>query len=368
MARAVAFSRWELPEKQFETVEEHLRDCPDCAKAVQALEQAEALVDQPTADGSAPQEFASRVMARIRGWESAQTWKHRRRLALRAAACLAVSLLPISAFVARRHPPAPPEIVATLDVVSIQTTNGHAANQETIDLGVAEQLQHEFANTLAALEVRAMLPSTDAELEAWARREYPADMWLYDLIQERFDYQGTWQNLLRGSGEFLRFEYPLTPRQTNCRPSVLALQRVAKTAGFTLTLTPTGGIPLPEYRWAEDPLSIRNVRIERGVAAVAAASLPPPTPRPAGYSLRVAEDDQQASAIVAHLLITGRIAGGPVAEMSPKWEALLLSRLSATPPTTDGCGCGPTFAARLQALLDERKELITPTGNCRAPK
>ena len=347
MARAAAFCRWELPEDQFEAVEEHLQGCPDCAKAVQALEQAEAPADQPLANGSSPEDFTSQVMARIKGWETAQTWERRRRLVLRGAACFAISLLPIFAFVSHRHPAAPPDTVATVDAVSAHVADMDAATDETVDLGVVEQIDQEFVATLAALELQSLIPDTEAELEAWARREYPADMWLFDILSEQYGYEGTWQGLLRGSGEFLRFDYPLSPGQPNCRPSILALQHMARTAGFTLTLTSVGDIALPEYAWAESPILIRSARLEKTVAT-AAPGLPPPTPRPVDYSLRIADNSELASSALAHLVISGRVAEGPVAVMSPKWRALLLSDLTAMPLYTGSCGCGPTFTARLR--------------------
>jgi len=358
MARAAAFSRWELPEDQFKAVEEHLRGCPDCAKEVQALEQSEAGSDQPTADSSSPQEFTSRVMARIRGWETAQGGQRRRRLALRVAACFAIFLLPALAFVSHRDLIAPPDTVATLGVVSTQTTDRHPTSNETIDLGVAEQLQQEMANTLAALEAKAMLPRTDAELEAWARREYPADMWLYDLLRERFGYQGTWQHLFRNSGVFFCFDYPLTSAEPNCRTSIQALQRVARAAGYDLTLAPNGGILLPEDFGLSARPANRHIRLEKIATASTDIGPPLPLPSPVGYSWRIAATTRSAPSIISHLLVAGQLAEEPLSGMSPKWEALLRSAALRETTGNSTCHRETALAERLQNLLHERADLV----------
>ncbi|MDX9981857.1 MAG: hypothetical protein RBU25_17685, partial [Lentisphaeria bacterium] len=259
-------------------------------------------------------------------------------------------------FVVHQGPDSKPGPVPVASIPSNPTVADAAPDDTAIDLGMTDQLQEEFAETLALLELRAMVPATEKELEIWARREYPADMWLHDLLREQYGYQGSWQHLLRQGGAFLRFDYPLNATQPNCRPSISALQRVAEVAQFTLTLTPDGDIALPEHDWAEGPLPIRSARLERTVHTAVGFSTPPPPP--AEYSRRIAENDGLAKPVVAYLLVSGRTAEAPLASLSPKWNALLLDRLSAT-STADGCSCcTPTFAARFQALLEERQALI----------
>lgn len=425
-SRIQTYARWDLPEVEFEAVEEHLRSCPACAAAIRAAEMVLEISDPLPAGSSSPDTFVAYMMTRIRNGEVKQVRQRRRQILLRATVCLALlwagwgmlralasadPSLKSTALTTSRDtaaalsarctellvqfrgtndsidcvaPPSSADVckigdgcprcllvagkilqlvrgceepTKTISTPSIPTVADTVPGNMAIDLGMTDQLQEEFAETLALLELRAMIPATEKELEAWARREYPVDMWLHDLLREQHGYQESWQHLLRESGAFLRFDYPLSAAQPNCRPSISALQRVAEVAQFALTLTPDGDIALPEHDWAEGPLPIRSARLEKTVATTA-AGFPAPPPPPADYARRIAENDGLAKPVVAYLLISGRTAEAPLASLSPKWNALLMSRLSAT-STADGCSCcPPTFAARFQALLEERQALI----------
>lgn len=57
-----------------------------------------------------------------------------------------------------------------------------SASAREIDSDITDSLDAELARQAARAEVEAMLPHTEAEYEAWARREYPHIMWLYDVL------------------------------------------------------------------------------------------------------------------------------------------------------------------------------------------
>ena len=57
-----------------------------------------------------------------------------------------------------------------------------SASAYKIDSDITDSLDAELARQAARAEVEAMLPHTEAEYEAWARREYPHIMWLYDVL------------------------------------------------------------------------------------------------------------------------------------------------------------------------------------------
>ncbi|MGI6458694.1 MAG: hypothetical protein ACOX5J_01115 [Candidatus Hydrogenedentales bacterium] len=68
------------------------------------------------------------------------------------------------------------------DAVKPAETDASAAARE-IDSDIIDSLDAELARQAARAEVEAMLPHTEAEYEAWARREYPHIMWLHDVLQ-----------------------------------------------------------------------------------------------------------------------------------------------------------------------------------------
>lgn len=227
-----------------------------------------------------------------------------------------------------------------------------------IELGITDQFPQEFPETLAQFEFRAMIPATEQELGTWARREYPADMWLYDLLREQHGYQGGWQHLLREGGEFLCFDYPASFEQPNCQPSILALQNVAKAAGFALTLTPSGDTVLPECAWIGGHPTARTARIEKAGAGTSATANPStPVPCPPDYCLRVASDKPTLASTVAYLVVAGHAA------MSPKWGSFLLDARMASDAHAEECSREARLAERLHTLPAERKAAIKRFGD-----
>ncbi len=368
--RLAAYSDWDLPIQEYEAVEAHLRCCPACRRS---LADTEAIIGSlrdglASSDPAAhfPRRSAVATMAYIRaaeGPEAAPAPSARRGPTLTAgwaaAACLVVLLMAaVAALVHRDSPDAMAGPVASALPAGPATVTSQATDATLADLGVVKQLGEEFSEALASLRIRAMIPATEAELEAWARREYPADMWFYDLLCQQHDYRGGWQLLLRESGECLRFDYPTHPGDPNCRPSLCALQRMARVAGLDLTLAPAGDILLPRQPWREGVPSCQRARLEK-VPAPSQPSVPPPVaPPPPAYSQRIVADSGLASSAIAYLLIAGHIAGEPLDQMSPEWEALLL--LGGAEPATGGAACSrETIAAqRLESLLQKRRQLI----------
>lgn len=113
------------------------------------------------------------------------------------------------------------------------------------------------------LELAALLPDTDEEYEAWARKEYPHIMGLYDILTEvdekdprskplwdgvpvnippwgqrlyaevpEDERPAGWRALLIYSGEVFKFDWPTSICEANCKPTFHAQQRAAAIAGY----------------------------------------------------------------------------------------------------------------------------------------
>ena len=134
-----------------------------------------------------------------------------------------------------------------------------AACTALADLGLQVDLETQASRSLAILEAEALLPHTDQELEAWARREYPDVMWLYDILCKEFCYARPWREFLRESGTLLRFDWPTVKDQPNCRPSLAAVQVAASVAGYEVALADYGRFALPQLAWADVDAPSRRI-------------------------------------------------------------------------------------------------------------
>jgi hypothetical protein len=212
----------------------------------------------------------------------------------------------------------------------------------------------------AKAEVEVMLPHTEADYEAWARKEYPHVLWLYDVLTRpeygicwngepvnvpawaaRL-YAGTppenrpkgWCALLIYSGEVFRFDYPTAPGEPNVKPRIEALQLAAAVAGFeaelsrterTESVERTGGISLPGLAWAdkntadlnapdqnrrgESATDFSRLRLTRSGARSCPRFLPEEDKDMVdGYAAEIAHSPAQARSVLIYLLISSTIA------------------------------------------------------------
>lgn len=137
------------------------------------------------------------------------------------------------------------------------------------------ELDRRFEQTLAQVQVEAMLPHTEAEWEAWARKEYPHIMWVYDVLTKPeygINWNGKpayipdwakkiwtdevtrpagWRALVFYSGEIFRFDYPIKPEDPNVRPTIDAMKRAAAIAGCMLQLEDGGKQQLPPLNYSD---------------------------------------------------------------------------------------------------------------------
>jgi len=203
-------------------------------------------------------------------------------------------------------------------------------------------LSRAIGDFVAKAQVEAMLPRTETAYEAWARKEYPHVLWLYDVLTrpeygicwngepvnipawaERL-YAGTpaqnrpqgWRALLIYSGEIFRFDYPTALGEPNVQPRIEAVQLAAAVAGFEAELSPVEraeGIGLPGLAWADKNTAaadLSRLRLTRSGARSCPRSLPEedkdaPTD---GYAAEIAHSPAQAKSVLVYLLISSTIA------------------------------------------------------------
>jgi hypothetical protein len=69
----------------------------------------------------------------------------------------------------------------TVESTTASESDAAAMSTDTIEATLGAELHRIAQEAIAKAEVDAMLPHTEEECEAWARREYPHIMWLYDV-------------------------------------------------------------------------------------------------------------------------------------------------------------------------------------------
>ena len=180
------------------------------------------------------------------------------------------------------------------------------------------------------LELAALVPDTEEEYEAWARKEYPHIMGLYDILTDKHGlmevqrgqsrnvldtggdgswpifeanveellpwdglptnipdwgrrlYKDTseaerptgWRALLIYSGEIFKFDWPTSPEEPNCGSTQLAIEQAAAVAGFAVEFSDSGtrGAPrLPHTDVDEYRLVLKASGVETLERASAAA-------------------------------------------------------------------------------------------------
>jgi hypothetical protein len=386
--RLIAYCDWDLPEHEFRAIERHLARCPACKREYdEVVALIESIHEQlaPTQFGAAAAaEFAAGVMARIDAYEHTRAaaavrggapWTQPRLVRL-AAACAVLLVLLAGAFLVVRasrgrgaagcagplaacgesaSAPASPH-----GVCSGQTGPNAAETLANLpDLGLREDLDAEVSRTLAILESEALLPHTDQELEAWARKEYPDVMWLCDLLRTDFGYAGSWRELLRDSGMLLRFDWPTAKGQPNCRPSLAAVQAAASVAGYEVTLGGDGHFALPELAWADVDGDVGRVRVHRLPEVSVALAGPGRPPRPEGYAEMLAADPSLAEPVLAYLAVSSALVGAPEFDrLAADCKAILGEGRMPAAQGTAHCAATCMAVARFQDVLKTREHLL----------
>jgi hypothetical protein len=305
-----------------------------------------------------------------------------RRLLYLAAACFCLAVLPVLAYLAPRVwkavfpptasrpsnetrpssnpagtvPPLASDAEGKGAILALSTTSVAPATTRALagTLPDSPELEKTIGDFVTRTEVEAMLPHTEAEYEAWARREYPHLLWLYDVLTrpeygigwdgqprhlptwaKRLSADASPQNLPTGwralllySGELLRFDYPARQDEPNVRPRLESVQLAAAVAGFEVRLDRADGIDLPA-EWAGWG-SEKTVSGQAKIRLVPSDT--PPAPElgplsqeqtlPDGYVAQVVAAPPLARSILSYLHVSSTIAKEAISSTTPEHESL----------------------------------------------
>lgn len=251
------------------------------------------------------------------------------------------------------------------------------AINETLD-SVAEAAFRDF-------ELATLLPDTEEEYEAWARKEYPHIMALYDILivpeggesgaatlwdgdpvhvppwADRL-YRAVpdagrprgWRALVIYSGAAIEFDWPATVDAPNYRPALEGLHNAAGVAGFSLELGRNGTYPVPrvyaegdtraESRFSLGPL---RARPEWRTA--------PAQDTPEAYAKLLASDAELGESVLVYIAVSGGLFGTAPFDGLSQIAANGLKTMLETPvPECDKSARISVFGN----VLDSRWELL----------
>lgn len=214
--RFAAYYAWDtaLSKREFQAIEQHLIDCPECAAEYQAVHEVRNAFERKLAAADprmmSTEELVERTMARIHAAEADNVQLFTRKSPAfqrkaawaAAAACLVMLAAPVLAYVGAKvfqapEPSAPIAediIVSQVQETQVPTTtetNAPVLSGAAEPLGdtdflyddsFIETIDGQLQQTANLAMVEAMLPHTEDEYEQWARKEYPHIMWLYDIL------------------------------------------------------------------------------------------------------------------------------------------------------------------------------------------
>ncbi|MCX5769222.1 MAG: hypothetical protein NTZ09_02945 [Candidatus Hydrogenedentes bacterium] len=210
-----AYLQWDisLAPKEFGAIDRHLSTCPKCAAAAERIKPILAALDAaggaPPDVTNTPEVLASAVLARLAASDTnlhKNQWPSQRLRPvpwLALAAGLLIVAAPVFAYLGVQlaqyfqpeHNSASttfrPEstkiahgpILSTTAPVSTHPKWSKSAKSPPIGDHGLDQATATLADHAAArAQIDASLPKSDEQYEAWARREYPHIMWLYDVL------------------------------------------------------------------------------------------------------------------------------------------------------------------------------------------
>ena len=423
--RLGAYCDWDLSLAAFKTVERHLERCPGCAAEYEAIrEVCDALQAKRSAelDLATPETMLERVLDCIRAQEAgepgrafvpgrlgAPKW---RPAAAIAATCLLLLAIPVLAYVGVQAWQAAQEeesgsgqaTVAGTDAGPLGTVD-HIHGDEVLgpheaetpsaprrDDAIGDSFERITTETFMAAQVETMLPHTEDEYEAWARKEYPHIMWLYDILTavveddpetkplwdgisvnipdwaERLyadipesDRPTGWRALVIGSGEIFKLDWPTNLDGPNCAPSIKAIQDAAAVAGYSAEPDVDGPFTLPPLPWLEfeDGDDGRPQRLRL-------VPLPEDGPLPSlglddiprDYPKQLAGDVRLAKQTLVYVAVAAEGVGAPPWKDLAKHAKQVLGSLCIW---ENGALCPDTaqLAGEIERILDLREELIT---------
>jgi len=234
-------------------------------------------------------------------------------------------------------------------------------------------------------EVEALLPHTEAEYEAWARKQYPHVMWLYDVLTkpeyglnwqpgpiERFEASNNpgapftdaslgWRKLLIDSGELFRFDWPKAVNDPCCRPTLTGLEAATAVAGYAVEFCADGRFALPAG--LRDELESANPAAGDYLGLVSTpeggcVSPIVPAGAPDGYAALVAADIPLARRTLVYLAVSSSIIG------ADEWEGLADQAKTTladlyTQHKGSLCVAEDGLTAKIDGVLGARDRLLT---------
>ena len=250
---------------------------------------------------------------------------------------------------------------------------------------VSEALDGFTEAKLREFELVALLPNTEEEFKAWARREYPHVIGLYDLltrVDENDSRYGPlwdgipahtpewaerlydnvaeierptgWRALLIYSGEVLKFDWPTGVDELNCEPTAGALQQAAAVAGFALVTHEYGDYDMPEAPYVDAAGGWRRFNLIRA-EAIANEWAVPARNVPEEYVATVMGNMPLARAALVYLVTSSKLVQMPPFDnLAQEAELLLHDFFNSRTPE---CNVR-THRMRFERLLERRRELI----------
>jgi hypothetical protein len=225
----------------------------------------------------------------------------------------------------------------------LQTASLLAQNEKQRNAGTQRPLvgtnvlnTAEIDRSIAELEAKSLLPQTEEQMTAWARKEYPHILWLYDVLTkpeygikwngvpvsipawaEQFYPDAAtrpkgWRALVIYSGDAFRFDFPQTATQPNVSPRLQSLQLASAVAGYDAAFVPTDGQELPALAWADrtanTPAMLRLTRHPSNTESILAKSLvPPPTNIPEDYAKQLASVPTQSVSVLQYVWVSSTL-------------------------------------------------------------
>ena len=149
-------------------------------------------------------------------------------------------------------------------------------NQNTAQQILFEaDLNKQIETATVDAQVQMLLPHSEAQWEAWARKEYLHIMWVYDVLTKPkygINWDGKpvnipewakkvwtdeatcptgWRALMCYSGEVLNSDYPEAVDAPNVRPTIQTMKIAAEIAGCNFQICNTGDWRIPMLKSAD---------------------------------------------------------------------------------------------------------------------
>lgn len=382
--RLGAYYGWDacLSMRALRAIERHLRECVPCATQWEEVRRVRDIVEQALAAGDPNRRNPERLVeCVVMQFGAPNGRREAKRVARRvawtsvsvaqvAAACLLIAAAPASAYMwtqvlrgARYAISAsmdsgvvPSSAPVTESSPPKSASYEHLSSNEDLSVLNGEQVREAIIKT----EVEALFPHTQEQYEAWARKEYPHIMWLYDILKEEFAWEGTWRQLLIDSGEIFRFDYPMSLDEPNCKPRIASVLVASRVAGFRGELETEGSFRLPNFEWDEKvlaPLALKLTQAFRERVSETTVET-----MPEDYVDVVARNRDLAIRILVYLSVTGEIISTPESNPLVEKSKMLLRFLYSERASS----CNDDLARKqINEVFDAHREMVTAENSRR---